>query len=221
MLQSDHRNIVRDDIASYDTTSLYPSTMLPRTAVRDILTEMLGANQAAFDCVQAENKEWKKVAAVMHNKITDLEKENKILYKGLATCEQEMGELHMNGIVNLRTSEMEKAALKELINKNIDALIKKRDESDAKDAIIDCLKAKLRDDMNGVLDVRRSSLKPHYNGYVVYVSTGGDLGLKENITIKGLFFRRDYDIVGRGYTDSFKAAKALFELISSSRRASP
>ena len=215
MLQSDHRN---DDIQDYDITSSYPST-LPRTAVKDILTEMLGANQAAFDCVQAENKEWKKVAAVMHNKITDLEKENKILYKGLATCEQEMGELHMNGIVNLRTSEMEKAALKELINKNIDALIKKRDESDAKDAIIDCLKAELRDDMNGVLDVRRSSLKPHYNGYVVYVSTGGFV--KENITIKGLFFRRDYDIVGRGYTDSFKAAKALFELISSSRRASP
>ena len=32
--------------------------------------------------------------------------------------------------------------IEELINKNIDALIKKRDESDAKDAIIDSLKAK-------------------------------------------------------------------------------
>ena len=123
-LPSDRRNVERDDIQDYDTLSLFPSTMLPRTAVKDILTEMLGANQAAFDCVQAENKEWKKVAAVMHNKITDLEQENKILYKGLATCEQEMGELHMNGTVNLRTSEMEKAALKELINKNIDALIR-------------------------------------------------------------------------------------------------
>ena len=88
-LPSDRRNVERDDIQDYDTLSLFPSTMLPRTAVKDILTEMLGANQAAFDCVQAENKEWKKVAAVMHNKITDLEQENKILYKGLATCEQD------------------------------------------------------------------------------------------------------------------------------------